>query len=397
MICFVKKRSRRINGVLHTSEHYYGILKMPWEPKETTWSLGTTDKREAERLLHEERVRREKERNGVLPPRPQQKAAEKPLNELLEKFLADLQVIGRAEGTLKKYRNLLVVFRRCGWDKIGDVTPRSFCDYRAHIGLGPRTLNAALKDTGTFFRWLRRQRMASENPLELVPTVDTRRVEKYRRALTAEETRKLIANAPKNRAVIYLLAVCTGLRRTELEQLTIGDFQLDSAAPFVRVRAGTAKHPKDSQLRLRPELVEALQSLVPAGAKPSERMFPSVPRVRTFMKDLAAAGIPFEDDKGRRADFHALRDTFGTQLASAGVAPFVLKELMRHSTVQQSEKYYIDARHLPLAAAVSSLPNFTTPVENNGTVNGTVTQVADRQNEPQAVAPGREGRISQTL
>jgi integrase len=58
-------------------------------------------------------------------------------------------------------------------------------------------------------------------------------------------------------------------------------------------------------------------------------------------------------------NFHALRDTFGTHLAAAGVALFVLKELMRHSSVQQSEKYYIDATHLPLAAAVSSMPAFT--------------------------------------
>jgi integrase len=61
----------------------------------------------------------------------------------------------------------------------------------------------------------------------------------------------------------------------------------------------------------------------------------------------------------RNGGFHALRDTFGTHLAAAGVAPFVLKELMRHSTVQQSEKYYIDATHLPIAAAMELLPKFT--------------------------------------
>lgn len=132
-----------------------------------------------------------------------------------------------------------------------------------------------------------------------------------------------------------------------------------SPSPFVRVRAATAKNPKESHLRLRPELVEAIRSILPARALASAKVFPTVPRVRTFMKDLAAAGIPFEDTNGRRVDVHALRDTFGTHLAAANVAPFVLKELMRHSTVQQSEKYYIDATHLPLAAAVAALPRFT--------------------------------------
>jgi hypothetical protein len=68
---------------------------------------------------------------------------------------------------------------------------------------------------------------------------------------------------------------------------------------------------------------------------------------------------------------------------------------MRHSAVQQSEKYYIDARHLPLAAAIASLPDFTAKVESSGTVKGTVTPVAEVQSESQAVAPGREGKISQ--
>ena len=62
--------------------------------------------------------------------------------------------------------------------------------------------------------------------------------------------------------------------------------------------------------------------------------------------------------RARRVDLHALRDMFGTHLVASGATPFVLKELMRHSTVQQSEKYYIDARQMPFAAALAALPKF---------------------------------------
>lgn len=119
----------------------------------------------------------------------------------------------------------------------------------------------------------------------------------------------------------------------------------------MRVRSGTAKHPKVSNLRLRRELVDAIRSILPENAKPIEIVFPSVPRVRTFQKDLAAARIAFEDESGRWVDFHALRDTFGTHLAAANVAPFVLKELMRHSTVQQSENNQLDK----IASALTTL------------------------------------------
>jgi integrase len=129
---------------------------------------------------------------------------------------------------------------------------------------------------------------------------------------------------------------------------------------FVRVRAATAKHPKETMLRLRSEVVDAIRSITPIDARPGTPLFPrGIPRMVTFKKDLVNAKIDFLDVVGRRADFHSLRETFGTQLAVSGAAPFVLKELMRHTTVQQSEKYYIDSTHLPLATALNRLPDFS--------------------------------------
>ena len=144
-------------------------------------------------------------------------------------------------------------------------------------------------------------------------------------------------------------------------------------APFLRVRASTAKNPKESLVRLRPEVVEAIRSILQPNAKPSDKVFArGVVRVRTMRKDLEAAKIPFEDAHDRRVDLHAMRDTFGTHLAAAGVAPFVLKELMRHSTVQQSEKYYIAADQLPVAAAMAALPKFAMP-DHNSTIQTRIT------------------------
>ena len=44
-----------------------------------------------------------------------------------------------------------------------------------------------------------------------------------------------------------------------------------------------------------------------------------------------AGGIPYEDELGRRVDFHALRYTFATMLNRSGVTPRAAMELMRHS------------------------------------------------------------------
>lgn len=56
------------------------------------------------------------------------------------------------------------------------------------------------------------------------------------------------------------------------------------------------------------------------------------PGVPTMKIDLARAGIPIKDEQKRRIDLHALRDTFGTNLSTAGVYPRVAMELMPHGS-----------------------------------------------------------------
>lgn len=362
MSCYLFKVTRRVNGVPVKSHHWYGALKMPWDRSERRWCLGIADKREAEWLLHQERDKAEKRHYGRLPPEVELEAAERPLNELLEAFLSDLRSLGRTETTLKTYRNLLVLFGRCNWRRIGDVTERSFCEWRKRSKLAPRTLNSLLKNLCNFFRWLRRQRWVTENPLEFVRCVDTRRVENFRRPFKQEELQQFLAKAPHERAVVYLTAANTGLRRNEMQQLTVADLVLDCLEPYLVVRASIAKHPKQSRIRLLPEVVDAIRTILPDLVPPSHRVFAGlIPRIPTFKKDLKNATIEFLDAHGRRLDFHSLRDTYGTNLALGGVSPWVLKELMRHSTVQQAERYYIDAKLLPLGEAVAKLPKFRLP------------------------------------
>ncbi len=54
MMCHVFRRKRRINGQLVESPEWFGALRMDWDVRPRRWSLGTYDKREAERLVHED-------------------------------------------------------------------------------------------------------------------------------------------------------------------------------------------------------------------------------------------------------------------------------------------------------------------------------------------------------
>lgn len=199
--------------------------------------------------------------------------------------------------------------------------------------------------------------MLHENPLKFVERIDTRGKPQYRRALSLDEIKRLLGVAPPFRAVVYLTAIYTGLRRNELNQLKWGDLHLDGLQPYVLAPATITKNRKEAKLPLRPEVVAALNSIRPETAAPFQWVFHhEVPRVRTLQKDLAAAGVKFIDESGRRMDFHSLRMTFGTLLAVNHVHLTDAIHLMRHSDPKLTMKIYTDASQLALNESVAMLP-----------------------------------------
>jgi hypothetical protein len=72
--------------------------------------------------------------------------------------------------------------------------------------------------------------------------------------------------------------------------------------------------------------------------------------------DMTAADLEYEDDRGRVADFHALRHTFISNLARAGVHPRNAQALARHSTMDLTMNIYTHVNMRDLGRDVESLP-----------------------------------------
>jgi len=138
----------------------------------------------------------------------------------------------------------------------------------------------------------------------------------------------------------------------------VGDVHLDAVTPFVQVRASTTKNGKPADMRLLPELAAALGDLKTSGTHEEELVFTRIPRIERFYRDLKKAGIPLQDALGRKALFHSLRHTFGTNLARGGVASRVAMALMRHSDRRLTDKIYTDENLLGTWVAFDSLPNY---------------------------------------
>src|SRR5271170_5248029 len=83
-----------------------------------------------------------------------------------------------------------------------------------------------------------------------------------------------------------------------------------------------------------------------------------MPTPEQMREHLAAAGIAYVDDQGRRLDFHAFLMTFDTNLAIAGVPDAVRMKAMRHKSPRLTLETYTDSEKVPVAAALAKLPEF---------------------------------------
>ena len=121
------------------------------------------------------------------------------------------------------------------------------------------------------------------------------------------------------RAMIYHLAVESGLRANEIRQLRRVDFNFDNCT--VTVRSHTAKNRKEKTLPLRPGTTAEIREML-VRKLPDTQAFkvPGKP-IDMLRPDLERAGIEYLDDSGRCCDFYSLRHTTGTLLAAAGVHP----------------------------------------------------------------------------
>ncbi len=154
------------------------------------------------------------------------------------------------------------------------------------------------------------------------------------------------------RALIYKTYLLTGLRKSELASLTIGQVESDGETPYVVLHAADEKNRQGSEIPLRHDLAAELRDWIDTRLVdeqdaaqdcgepiPSRLPFDSplfyVPKglLRILDRDLKLAGIPKVDERGRTVDIHALRHTFGTHLSKAGVAPRVAQAAMRHSSI----------------------------------------------------------------
>ena len=357
MIRTLYKPKRWRNGKRVVSRLYSAKMRLDGERKILNVPLHVTDRRVAEEKLRKLVQEREKEMQGLLPPKAMQDAADESFLEHLKDFVADLRAKGRDKQYIAEFENrVTLLIERCGWQFHKHVTPDSFVKWRSEQRKSAKTLNEYLACARGLLNWMVGQGRLAANPLAAVQKAETRgREVRPRRAYSEEEITSLLKVAGKYRPAC-LMALLTGIRHGELQRLRWGDLVLSVEKPSVLVRASISKNHKQACLPLHPVLQAELLRLRPVDGAGGDLTFPGmVPRSDVFQLLLRKAGIAKVDSQGRVVDFHSLRHTFCTNLHRAGVPQREAMELMRHNDPRLTANTYADASLFSLRGAVAKL------------------------------------------
>lgn len=220
-----------------------------------------------------------------------------------------------------------------------------------------------------FSKWCFESHRTREDVLRSVRGYNAREDPRHeRRTIPLGELARLIEAAERGpvvlgisgrvRALCYRLAASTGLRYSEISSIVPACF--DWGARSVTIQAAYAKNGRTATLPLTGDLAEDLEAFVrPIPVSSPVFPLPADKGAELVKVDLAAAGIPYQDDAGQFFDFHALRCEMATLADQAGVSPRVVQRLMRHSTLELTGRY-TRPRVADLDAAAKKLPRLRT-------------------------------------
>lgn len=233
-------------------------------------------------------------------------------------------------------------------------------------GKSQATINHYTTAIKMFTRWMWVQGRIHRDPLAAMKRVKVTEEKRPRLELTMPEVRAIIEAANRweksehgrpaflgpERAIMYQLAVETGLRENEIVTLRVAD--LDVFGRSLIVRACNAKNGKKTAQPLRPEMMALLESHT-ASRHRDDPIFGANCRWATaralgdwFAKDRDAARVAKETDRGF-ADFHSFRHTFITQVGRFNDIK-TTQELARHADPRTTVKYmHTDDQRLRLA------------------------------------------------
>ncbi len=300
----------------------------------------------------------------------------KPLLQHVEEWRAVLKARGRSKDYYTRVPNRVkTILKKCRFVYFRDITLSSVETFAGTLkeNYSDTSVKHYLDAVTAFVNWAREDGRILRNPLEKLAKPD--RDEEEKGILEPEQFIRLLQTTFKKdvkmgnstgteRAVLYLLAGVTGLRRRELLYLTWDNIRLSEDDAFLRVPSKLAKNHKQAEQPIAPATVAILQALKQhQNPKRTDRIFAClgtwINTAELIRQDLKRADLPLVDRDGNEICFHSLRNSYASFLANSQTPVKTIQKLMRHSDPKLTFNTYARSFNKTEKQAIKQLPDLT--------------------------------------
>jgi site-specific recombinase XerD len=263
-------------------------------------------------------------------------------------MLEELQRRNYSEITTRKYLQYVTAFARHFGKSPDQLGPNELRSYQAYLLQERKVTPGTAVNCVAALRFLFIKTLKRHQFREFLPYPKDRR--RLPTVLSPEEVSRLInAAGTLFRRTLLMTLYGTGMRRSELAHLKVGD--IDSQRMIIRVVAG--KGGKDRDLPLSPTLLETLREYW-RWRKPKLYMFPTRTRGLPIEEPISDKTVCIAcSEAARRAGInkrvtpHTLRHSWATHWLEAGSDLRTIQVLLGHGDLETTAQYlHLSRRHL---------------------------------------------------
>lgn len=256
--------------------------------------------------------------------------------EAFRKLYLEERLAGRRKGTRAKVESVLDCFEETmNPQTLGKINERTVSRYAALLRqkeYKAPTIHGHLAHLRSSLKWAERQGLLARVPHFEMPKLPRKSTV---RKITLEEFERLLVVAPNDDWRFFMLvAWYTGMRRNEMIELRWdeGDWPwVNLSARRINLPAEYTKADADQWIPISEALAPELES----RKKTSGKLF----TLCKWPENTSNKFVRLAKKAGLRISLHDLRRSFGSRYATL-VPAQVLKELMRHSCISTTLKFY---------------------------------------------------------
>ncbi len=260
------------------------------------------------------------------------------MQEMIQKYLNELEAEDRAENTLINYK--LHLDKYISWCKQLEidylsVTPKQAKEFRTALysaKLSNKTINVIVGTVRNFYEYLMQEEMIQGNPF--LKSLHIREKASQPKPLTKEEQyilNDVLESKEKHIRLAFRTMLCTGIRVGEASRLTPENVKYQDERVILYInnsKSGKSRIVPVTNSDVAIELLEYSRT-VPAG----ERLF------RVSKRTLQGHAEHIKEKTGISFNAHKTRHTFATNQLEAGTRIDIIQRIMGHTNISTTMLY----------------------------------------------------------